>query len=410
MIWLINKKGKKIGFDAATEQEKIDQHIKEFGFWVLKNKEEESKIQVIKNPIGKFRIAIIEENCQFYSGGRYFGFMFSKALLDLAKLNDWEVKYYSNREPSFARDFSLYQDLEVNLIKNFKQPLDIPEADLYISYPTFGNERAIELGKKYNKPVICFVFDAVPYIKKVVPEDYNMEQEYFASMATAIRRAKNIKIFAISEMTKEYSKAWLHKKDDDFEVVYPTVNSRVLSAVPDMQRKNWVAYVSRFVNRKNFEENFKAFAKLPKKWKLQIVTSAFNQDVINKMLAKYELQDRVVIHNSISDYEKFKLFKQCKFMINSSKFEGFGMWIIEAMACGMPVVFYDYPIAHEIAKVAGTAKFMRMAKYGDYKSFEKLVLNTAREEKIYEPNLVFNFHFLVQQSQKALGKIIDGTK
>jgi len=392
MTWLKNKNGKMIEFDEATEKEKIKKHLEEFGFEIVDNNQYKKGINTIKNPIANKKIAVIEENCSFYSGGRYNGYQFLCALAELGELMGFDVEYWSNKEPIFKNDFSLYKNINVNIVDDFKRHFDVL-ADLYISFPTFGNERAIELAEKYNKPVMCYIFDALPYIKKCVPEDYAMEREYMQSMADKITSFKgDIKILTVSELTRDYSYKWLKKDKKDFEVIYPVVNSRVLHSVPDYDRKDWVVYVGRFVNRKNFKESFKAFSKLPDKWRLQIITSYAYQGDLEKLLAEMRIKDRVDVHFGASDYEKFTIMKKSKMMINSSKFEGFGMWLIEAMACGIPVVFYEYPTAKEIIEKHPEAEnYFKMAKFGDYEDFERIVKKVSKMRKKLPLNDDFDF-------------------
>lgn len=64
------------------------------------------------------------------------------------------------------------------------------------------------------------------------------------------------------------------------------------------------------------------------------------------MIQKYHLEDRVFIHpftNNIQDY-----YSKAQVYVLSSRWEGFGLVLVEAMAHGLPVISSDLPTSIEI--------------------------------------------------------------
>ena len=400
---LINKNGKKIEFDESFEQDKIDYYIKEQGFEIVEDKTKKKQgIEIIDNPRSVKRIAVFEENCHFYSGGRYFGFSVLKALEELASSLNFKVDYYTNLEPAFVHDYDLYQNTELKIIKSFGDQMDI-KADLYLSYPKFGNIQAIKMAERYNKKALCFIFDPLPYVEKCVPGEYKSEKEYVAPMVKEIRNS-DCKIVVISELTRDHSDKWLKRNRKDIDIVYPVVNSRVMNTVPNCKKENFVTYISRLVDRKHYDECFRAFSKMNSKWRLQIITSRQFTKELEETAAKYDIRDRIDAYYSATDYQKFELLKKSKFLFNSSRFEGFGMWAAEAIATGNRVVCYNYPTIREIIKVSGAKEYFNFAKYGDYEDFEKKVIETSQQASVLEPNTKFGFDFLVEQVRELLIK------
>jgi hypothetical protein len=116
-----------------------------------------------------YDIAIVSENCHFYSGGRYYIWQIAHALAEAGL----QVAFCTNTMPIFTNDFKQYAQFDTYLapIDSF----DI-QANCYVGSPVHGNIAALKLANKYDKPVYGFVFDPLLQIKKYVPTDYEMEE------------------------------------------------------------------------------------------------------------------------------------------------------------------------------------------------------------------------------------------
>ena len=108
--------------------------------------------------------------------------------------------------------------------------------------------------------------------------------------------------------------------------------------------------VGRFSHRhKGFDlliEAFNIFAKDNKEWVLDIVGEGVEEPLYRKMIADYQLEERIALHpftNNIQEY-----YSQTQVYILSSRWEGFGLVLVEAMAHGLPIVSSDLPTSKEI--------------------------------------------------------------
>ena len=108
--------------------------------------------------------------------------------------------------------------------------------------------------------------------------------------------------------------------------------------------------VGRFSHRhKGFDlliEAFHIFAQKNSEWKLDIVGEGVEEKLYRQLIEKYQLADRVTLHpftNHIQDY-----YSQAQIYVLSSRWEGFGLVLVEAMAHGLPVVSSDLPTSQEI--------------------------------------------------------------
>lgn len=91
---------------------------------------------------------------------------------------------------------------------------------------------------------------------------------------------------------------------------------------------------------------FHLFAQHNGEWRLDIVGEGPEQTLLQKKIADYGLQQRVAIHpftNQIQDY-----YSEAQVYVLSSRWEGFGLVLVEAMAHGLPVVSSDLPTSREI--------------------------------------------------------------
>lgn len=108
--------------------------------------------------------------------------------------------------------------------------------------------------------------------------------------------------------------------------------------------------VGRFSHRhKGFDlliEAFNIFAKDNKEWTLDIVGEGVEEPLYRKMIADYKLGGRITLHpftNNIQEY-----YTKAQVYVLSSRWEGFGLVLVEAMAHGLPIVSSDLPTSKEI--------------------------------------------------------------
>jgi glycosyltransferase involved in cell wall biosynthesis len=108
--------------------------------------------------------------------------------------------------------------------------------------------------------------------------------------------------------------------------------------------------VGRFSHRhKGFDlliEAFHIFAQQNSDWTLDIVGEGVEEELYKSSIQKYHLEDRVFIHpftNNIQDY-----YSKAQVYVLSSRWEGFGLVLVEAMAHGLPIVSSDLPTSKEI--------------------------------------------------------------
>lgn len=133
----------------------------------------------------------------------------------------------------------------------------------------------------------------------------------------------------------------------------PTVIYNPLTLKPgEMSRgitKRFLA-VGRFSHQhKGFDlliEAFHLFSQQNHDWLLDIVGEGPEKPLYETLIHKYQLEDRIHLHpftNHIQDY-----YSDAQVYVLSSRWEGFGLVLVEAMSHGLPIVSSDLPTSKEI--------------------------------------------------------------
>ena len=141
-------------------------------------------------------------------------------------------------------------------------------------------------------------------------------------------------------------------RDYDKQMV-PTVIYNPLTLRPgkvsDGSSKRFLA-VGRFSKQhKGFDlliEAFHLFAQRNKEWKLDIVGEGVEEALYRSLIQKYGLEDRVIIHPFTNHVQVY--YSNAQVYVLSSRWEGFGLVLVEAMAHGLPIVSSDLPTSKEI--------------------------------------------------------------
>jgi glycosyltransferase involved in cell wall biosynthesis len=107
-------------------------------------------------------------------------------------------------------------------------------------------------------------------------------------------------------------------------------------------RKKRVISVGRYFDEKGYDlllQSWSLVEKANPEWEL-VIFGEGNRPYYERIAASLGLDlNRCILNDSISDVEKEYL--ESSLFVCTSRFEGFGMGIIEAMACGLPVVAFD---------------------------------------------------------------------
>jgi glycosyltransferase involved in cell wall biosynthesis len=176
---------------------------------------------------------------------------------------------------------------------------------------------------------------------------------------------------------------------------------KVIDSFQELKGQNIILHVGSDLERKNRKLLLHIMHELSGSWegKLVLAGEPLNADLTN-LITALQLTNRVVQIRRPTDLEIVALYSYCEAMVFPSYSEGFGWPIIEAQACGAPVITTNK--APMMPEVGGTA-----ALYADpdnaktfVDQFMKLQNTEFRKERIrlgYENAKRFNFDRTVHQ-------------
>ena len=148
-------------------------------------------------------------------------------------------------------------------------------------------------------------------------------------------------IIAISECTKRDIMAYSEVDERKISVIYqscaPKFKAPVSCLTPSSFR--YILSVGSIEARKNILLAVKALPYLPEELNLVVVGrhTPYTDEVI-AYAEKEKLSHRIKIMHGVNDEELPKLYAEAEAFVYPSRYEGFGIPIIEAISCGLPVV------------------------------------------------------------------------
>ena len=157
-------------------------------------------------------------------------------------------------------------------------------------------------------------------------------------MRNLVSHLKRLDRFVV--LTEEDKASWTELKN---VIVIPDPLAFTIDEVSPLANKRVMA-VGRYVYQKGFDLLLLAWAKIENQhpdWEL-VVYGMGDRDEYDQIIDDLHIdRSRCHLYGSTPDIKKEYL--NSSLFVFSSRFEGFGMVLIEAMACGLPVVSFDCP-------------------------------------------------------------------
>ncbi|PIZ99948.1 MAG: hypothetical protein COX77_00030 [Candidatus Komeilibacteria bacterium CG_4_10_14_0_2_um_filter_37_10] len=253
----------------------------------------------------------------------------------------------------------------------------------FISLPWVGKKLWTNLRLSWElllRPVDVFLsVNSVPFfgLRKLIvvihdlgfyrePQLYQPLERWFHKFEHRIMLAKADRIIAVSENTKKdigyYFPQYLPKVTVILNGFDHTVFQPLSSEQIELAKKrfglpvNYLLYIGRIETKKNILYLVKSFSQTMAEhdWHLLLAGRPGNygyQEVVD-YICLHKIDNRIHLLGYLDNEKYHQLLAAASIFVFPTKFEGFGIPVIEALSCGVPVLCSDLPVLQE---VAGTA-------------------------------------------------------
>ena len=167
----------------------------------------------------------------------------------------------------------------------------------------------------------------------------------------SLRRATML--ITVSDSTKQDAHELVGIPTEQMQTVYPCIDERFSNVLEEEQIKEfreqkglaegYFLYLGTLEPRKNIPTLIEAYARLRQKYKVRekLVLAGGKGWLYDEIFAKVQqsgMQSEVVFPGFVSDSEQARWYAAASAFVYPSLYEGFGIPVAEALACGIPVV------------------------------------------------------------------------
>jgi glycosyltransferase involved in cell wall biosynthesis len=225
--------------------------------------------------------------------------------------------------------------------------------------------------QRFPRPVVVTVLDIIPHLvrgdTRLDTSRHPVDRYFYDLALSAIQRAQAI--IAISEYTRQTIIEQLRISSERITVIYPSLDQQIFRpqpVSPDFYirygingEQPIVLYVGSNDPRKNLSTLVKAFSYLRREFPDALLVlagkHAFSRETqhLHRLILDEKLGDSVKIYEEMSDQDLVSMYNAATVLVLPSFMEGFGLPVVEAMACATPVICANTSSLPEVAGGAG---------------------------------------------------------
>lgn len=291
--------------------------------------------------------------------------------------------YYGHKTYVFAPDFPKYKDTEeniyrfksINLTNKIKFPIPIPFSNrifnifpklnidiIHTQHPFLLGEVGANLGKKYNIPIIFTFHTQYEQYTHYIP--FNQDLMKMLTKASVINYIKKCDLIispteSIKDSILDYHVAKPVEvvpnsiEVEKFQNISPDIKKDIKNKFGIKDDEKVLIYVGRMALEKNLAfmlKSYKIILKEKPATKLVIIGEGPELEALKAQAVQLGINKNVIFTGRIEYPEIPNYIAIADMFIVTSTTEVRPLAIIEAFACGLPVVSVDVPWARDIIK------------------------------------------------------------
>lgn len=284
----------------------------------------------------------------------------------------YRKQFFDIKFKSFLDKYKIYY-----FKKNFKQYIKengLPE--LIHLHSFFNGEMAIWIKEEYNIPYVV-----TEHVSSI--ENNGLDTKLFSiAKKTYLNSKYNI---SVSEKLSSFLSS---KFNTNFNYLPNIVNTDFFTVKKGSNKESFnfinIAYLTKNKNQEMLIYSFYDAFKNKKNVKLVIVGHGSQFETLLKLIKKLDIENQVTLFGTATRKEVKELLHQSDAFVLSSKYETFGVVLIEALSCGLPVVS---------TKCGGPESIIKDEKLGllcnvDRNSLSKGLEKIHNQKSVYEKEYI----------------------
>lgn len=292
---------------------------------------------------------IDQENQYFFLNTYEADFSLSEFMEDASNLHE---EFYFFGKGNFLLHDRINYELVGKVVKRF-----LKDNQIDVFYMTSPFDENMTLYRKEwfeGVTVVATVYDIIPYMRK---EQYfprfSRAKQYYEMRIDMLKWVDQILV--ISESVKQDMIKYMNFAPEKIDVIWGAVDERFKEIpVADETEKeirekfgitdSFIICTGGADGRKNLDGLIRAFGAMPTELKEQyqlVIVCKLSQETVDgfmKLAKESDADGRVICTNFVTDEELLILYNLAHLTAFPSKYEGFGLPVVESWACGTPVL------------------------------------------------------------------------
>lgn len=200
-------------------------------------------------------------------------------------------------------------------------------------------------------PVVFTVHDLIHL--RFSEESSSLKRMYYQFIVRPAAHG-SARLLTVSEYSKQEILDWTGLPSEQVSVVYNGVSDPFIMEGPiHVPEYPYLLCVSNTKPHKNLGRTLEGFARSGVSSEVRLLLRVSSSPRIEEHLHKLGIRDRVELIGQVTDEELAALYRGAVALLFPSLYEGFGLPVLEAMACGTPVLTSNVSALPEVVDNAG---------------------------------------------------------